>query len=162
MALQNINVGSAPDDGSGDPLRTAFQKVNSNNGLFAPVALTGAYADLTGQPGLAAVALSGAYADLTGTPVLAPVATSGAYSDLSGLPTILKGNVTTTDPTVSNDNTQGFAAGSNWLNTATGVIWTALSVATGAAVWEPPTEVLISAIVTSGSQATVAFPTLPT
>ncbi|WP_316227604.1 MULTISPECIES: hypothetical protein [unclassified Bradyrhizobium] len=37
---------------------------------------------------LAAVAVSGAYADLTGKPALAPVATSGAYSDLTGRPSL--------------------------------------------------------------------------
>lgn len=30
MAQQNINVGSAPNDGTGDPLRTAFQKTEAN------------------------------------------------------------------------------------------------------------------------------------
>lgn len=30
MANQVINIGAAPDDGSGDPLRTAFDKVNDN------------------------------------------------------------------------------------------------------------------------------------
>ena len=30
MAKQTINVGSAPNDGTGDPLRTAYQKINSN------------------------------------------------------------------------------------------------------------------------------------
>ena len=30
MAQQIIDVGAAPDDGNGDPLRTAFQKCNSN------------------------------------------------------------------------------------------------------------------------------------
>lgn len=29
-ALEVINVGAAPNDGEGDPLRTAFQKVNNN------------------------------------------------------------------------------------------------------------------------------------
>ena len=28
--LQEINIGSAPDDGTGDPLRTAFDKINDN------------------------------------------------------------------------------------------------------------------------------------
>lgn len=36
--------------------------------------------------GLAPVATSGAYADLSGAPVLAPVATSGHYADLSSAP----------------------------------------------------------------------------
>ena len=30
MALEVINVGSAPDDGTGDPLRTAYIKCNTN------------------------------------------------------------------------------------------------------------------------------------
>ena len=30
MARKNINVGSAPNDSTGDPLRTAFQKINDN------------------------------------------------------------------------------------------------------------------------------------
>ena len=28
--LQEINIGAAPDDGTGDPLRTAFDKINDN------------------------------------------------------------------------------------------------------------------------------------
>src|SRR5882672_7172051 len=32
--LTNIGVGSAPNDGLGDPLRTAYQKINTNNGQF--------------------------------------------------------------------------------------------------------------------------------
>jgi hypothetical protein len=30
MAIQFINVGTLPNDGEGDPLRTAFQKINNN------------------------------------------------------------------------------------------------------------------------------------
>jgi len=46
------------------------------------------------------------------------------------------GNFTaTTDPGASNDNTQGYGAGSWWLNTATGVMWRCRSAATSAAVW---------------------------
>lgn len=30
MAIQYINVGTLPNDGEGDPLRTAFQKINNN------------------------------------------------------------------------------------------------------------------------------------
>lgn len=42
----------------------------------------------------------------------------------------------TVDPTVSNDNTQGYTAGSIWQNTTAGTVWHAISVATGAAVWK--------------------------
>lgn len=41
----------------------------------------------------------------------------------------------TTDPGVSNDTTQGYSVGSQWINTSTNRIWTAISVAAGAAVW---------------------------
>ena len=30
MAISNINIGSSPNKGDGDPLRTAFTKINSN------------------------------------------------------------------------------------------------------------------------------------
>ena len=30
MTIKNINIGAAPDDGTGDPLRTAFEKINDN------------------------------------------------------------------------------------------------------------------------------------
>ena len=30
MSLQTVNIGSAPDDHTGDPLRTAFNKINTN------------------------------------------------------------------------------------------------------------------------------------
>lgn len=30
MTIQSINIGSAPNDGTGDPLRTAFGKINDN------------------------------------------------------------------------------------------------------------------------------------
>jgi hypothetical protein len=30
MAIQYVNVGGLPNDGEGDPLRTAFQKINNN------------------------------------------------------------------------------------------------------------------------------------
>ena len=45
-------------------------------------------ASILNKPSLAPVALSGAFADLSGRPILAPVATSGLYSDISGKPTI--------------------------------------------------------------------------
>jgi hypothetical protein len=46
-----------------------------------------------------------------------------------------KTNVTTTAPTVSNDNTQGYEPGSFWLNTTASTTYTCMSAATGAAIW---------------------------
>jgi len=39
------------------------------------------------------------------------------------------------DPTVNNDQTQGYSVGSLWQNSSTGRVWIARSVATGAAAW---------------------------
>ena len=42
MAQETINVGTTPNDGLGDPLRTAFTKTNNNfNQLFATAGITG-------------------------------------------------------------------------------------------------------------------------
>lgn len=43
----------------------------------------------------------------------------------------------TTDPTVSNDNTQDYGVGSRWFNSTTGIEWICQAAATGAAVWLP-------------------------
>lgn len=44
MTIQTIGVGSAANDGTGDPLRTAFQKINSNyTELYGPVFNVEAY-----------------------------------------------------------------------------------------------------------------------
>lgn len=42
----------------------------------------------------------------------------------------------TSDPTVSNDTSQGYTPGSMWLNTTTGEMWRCVSNGSGAAVWE--------------------------
>jgi hypothetical protein len=63
MAIQNIFTGNAPNDGTGDTLREAFTKVNSNfleldssiDGL-ANVATSGNYDDLTNKPTLGTAA----------------------------------------------------------------------------------------------------------
>ena len=56
MAREIINVGAAPNDGQGDPIRTAFTKTNNNFGeLYSriqtvpPVALTGSVGDVAGM-----------------------------------------------------------------------------------------------------------------
>ena len=41
----------------------------------------------------------------------------------------------TLDPTSSNDQTQGYSAGSIWVNTSNGRAWICVSAATGAATW---------------------------
>jgi hypothetical protein len=76
----------------------------------------------------------------------------------------------TANPIVGNDNTQGYAVGSTWVNTTNGTCWVATSVATGAAVWKELTnvsgvlaekagKVLAASFSGSPKKATVTFAT---
>lgn len=56
MALEIINVGTSPNDGTGDPLRTAYIKCNNNFGLLysrvqenPPSSPTGTVGDTAGM-----------------------------------------------------------------------------------------------------------------
>lgn len=64
---------------------------------------------------------------------------AGAFSiNITGIDPIAtkKSNLAAmADPAVGNDSSQGYAAGSFWLNTGTPSFWVAASVAIGAAVW---------------------------
>ena len=114
MAKQVINTGTAANSKNGDPLRTAFTKVNANftelyasigggsvlpgfannSGKFLTTNGTSAawgavdYNSLTNLPTFAAVATTGSYTNLSNRPTLATVATSGSFADLSEKPTI--------------------------------------------------------------------------
>lgn len=48
----------------------------------------------------------------------------------------LKTYVSTSDPTVSNDNTQGYSVGSKGINSGTGRVFNCRDATTGAAVWD--------------------------
>jgi len=65
----------------------------------------------------------------------------------------------TVDPTVSNDGTQGYVAGSEWVNTTGQTCWVAISVATGAAVWKQLTNVAAGGFLAhkAGSVLAVTF-----
>lgn len=67
MAKQNINIGTAPNSGTGDPLRSAFTKINENfTELYNRSVFSGSYNDLTNKP----VLFSGSYNDLTNKPTV--------------------------------------------------------------------------------------------
>ncbi len=91
MAKQTINIGTAANDGTGDPLRTAFTKTNANfteiyNAGLIP-SQTGNNARYLSTDGAIlswVVPFSGSYADLTNKPTLF----SGSYNDLTNKPTI--------------------------------------------------------------------------
>jgi hypothetical protein len=61
-----------------------------------------------------------------------------------------KCNSTTSAPGTGNDNTQGYAVGSIWVNTTTALAYVATSVATGAAAWR-----LIDYVVSASSPLAV-------
>ena len=66
MAKEIINVGQAANDGTGDPLRNAFEKVNSNFTELYDTADTQDL-DFTGDSGTGAVELDSQTLNLVGT-----------------------------------------------------------------------------------------------
>ena len=78
MAKQTINIGTTANDRTGDPLRTAFTKINQNfTELYNADAaeFSGNYNDLTNKPNLnlyqlASTAFSGDYDDLDNKPTI--------------------------------------------------------------------------------------------
>jgi len=117
MAKQVINSGTIANDGTGDTLRAAADKINSNftevydavdaiqqvnsdwsatSGvtriLNKPILFSGNYADLTAIPVFADVATTGSYVDLSDQPHLSSVAISGSYADLSNKPALFSGS----------------------------------------------------------------------
>lgn len=74
-------------------------------------------------------------------PLLRFIPTSGAVAgdlatDSAGDVWVTKHNLSAVaDPIGSNDNTQGYAVGSRWINTATGAVFMCVDASTGAAIW---------------------------
>ena len=70
MAKQIINIGSAANDGTGDPLRTAMNKVNLNFTELYDNQFSGLYADLSGKPTIPSSLLDLGIADGSNNQVL--------------------------------------------------------------------------------------------
>lgn len=77
MAKQTINIGTAANDGTGDPLRTAFTKTNAN---FTEIYNAGLIPTQTGN--------NAKYLSTDGTTLSWAVPFSGSYADLTNKPTI--------------------------------------------------------------------------
>lgn len=93
MAKLEINIGAAPNDGTGDPIRTAMSKTNANftelydavdNLVAGGVGGNVEWNDITGKPSFATVATTGDYNDLTDKPTLGTVADKNGYAVPSG------------------------------------------------------------------------------
>lgn len=92
-----------------DDAGTEF-KIATLSGGFVPMAMGGLNADVSGFDGFLRIA--------------------------SGTASAIKWNMgTTTAPGVDNDNTQGYAIGSIWLDTTADIAYICLDASTGAAVW---------------------------
>lgn len=88
-------------------------------------------------------AKSGANSDitsLTGLTVALPIAEGGTGSTTAATARTALGvflnNVSATSPTTTDDNTQGYVAGSKWLNTTISTVFVCRDAATNAAIWE--------------------------
>lgn len=100
MAKQVINIGNAPNDGTGDGLRNAFTKVNSNfTELYdAQITNLNSLTDVTINAATSGQALtyngtswtnaSILWNDIINKPNFSLVATTGSYNDLNNKPTI--------------------------------------------------------------------------
>lgn len=117
MTKQLINVGTVANDKTGDPLRTAFNKINTNFAELYNVLGNGTTITLpsvtelnysSGLTGniqeqldnklnatvLAPVATSNSYSDLNNKPALTTVAVTGSYNDLVDKPSLFSGSYT--------------------------------------------------------------------
>jgi len=56
---------------------------------------------------------------------------------LGNVQNILSNFTATVDPTVLNDSSEGYSAGSWWINVAAETVWSCIDASLGAAVWEP-------------------------
>jgi hypothetical protein len=90
MSKQEIYIGAAPNDGTGDPIRTAMSKVNANfTEVYEALEEVGlgvdtAWDDITGKPTFAAVATTGDYDDLTDKPTLGTAAARDGWTVPAG------------------------------------------------------------------------------
>lgn len=90
MAKLEVNIGAAPNDGTGDPIRQAMSKINSNfTEVYDALDAVGVIGDVewdevTGKPSFSTVATTGAYSDLSGKPSLGTVSSQDGYAVPSG------------------------------------------------------------------------------
>jgi hypothetical protein len=115
MAKQIVQLGATANDGTGDPLRTAFNKVNQNfTELYDRPVFSGSYNDLSNKPTL----FDGDYNSLTNKPTLF----SGSYNDLADKPTI---PVDLSELTDTNNLLESGASEQpkEWTNPNTNYVW---------------------------------------
>lgn len=132
---QSVNIGSAPNDATGDKLRNAFSKINQNfNEIYG-------CQEVTVGTGLSK---SGCTITFTKPVTVRDGAlTPGSYPmvNATGDGLIDSGMLAVSTvahpypPTANDDVNQGFIASSTWMDTVAGKRWDMVSNAPGAAVW---------------------------
>ncbi len=139
MAKQTINIGTVPNDRTGDPLRTAFTKVNSNfTEVYNSIAAIEIPADLSELQDAQNLLFSGDYQDLTNTPTdlsefqdTQNLLFSRDYQDLANTPFIPADLSDITDSTGTSNSKWAFSANGNITfpdNTVQTTAWDADSV----------------------------------
>lgn len=91
--MQTINIGGAPNDGTGDPLRTAFGKINSNSGEIIAVAWAGTLAASQALV-VAGAALSTAWAGTNAAAATSSIAVVALNTSWSGTSAAANAGVT--------------------------------------------------------------------
>ena len=113
MAQEIINIGTTPNDGTGDPLRTAFTKVNENFTELYDTADTQDL-DFTGDSGTGAVELDSQTLNLVGTNGVQTTASGQTITiDTSSLDTRLttaEADIDTNTATITTEETARIAA----------------------------------------------------
>jgi hypothetical protein len=99
MAREIINVGATPNDGQGDPIRTAFIKTNNNFGelysrvqVTPPVVLTGSVGDVAGMTAYDEEYYYYCFANYTGSTVIWRQVPNAAQANITALSAT--GNIT--------------------------------------------------------------------
>ena len=93
MAIQTINIGTSANKGNGDPLRTAFKKINEN---FAELDVTNSNRDINGSvfaddSTLLVDAVNGTITALNGSNLTNLTIPAQTFASLTSKPTTLAG-----------------------------------------------------------------------
>jgi hypothetical protein len=162
MAKQNINIGTAANSGNGDPLRTAFTKVNENfTELYDRPVFSGSYNDLTNKP----VLFDGNYNSLSNKPSIPDAQINSDWNSNSGISEILNKPSIPTDISELTD-TQGLLnqsepnAPKEWINPNTNLTWSIVDRTGGIRVLtaEPSSEDINSTITLLASSSSFYIP----
>jgi hypothetical protein len=148
--ISTIQVGAAAAEGTGNGLARRDHTHAVVSGT--PVAIT----DSTNTDGTATTLSHSDHVHAHGNrgggalhAVVGNVATGNGFHPASNF-------IATTNPTVSNDGSQGYSAGSRWINTSTQSEYVCIAATVGAAVWQLVTNVAAGFLASKAGKAPAA------